>query len=228
MSHRDAPGGDVPLGRLAARTEAVQDRFGLLLVLLVTSFLALGSADNGVARLVAGLLQLAALIVAFLSTRLFRRHRWLGLFAAVGIAAVVLSVATNDVTAGIGAIAAAVVLTAVLVAVLDQVLRHRQVSIQTLFGAVCAYFLIGLIFSSVYATLDAFGPDPVFGAPVSESVYSYFSFTTLTTLGFGDYTAQTGLARRLVVIEAVMGQVFIATTLARLVSLYKSNPNQRP
>jgi hypothetical protein len=52
-------------------------------------------------------------------------------------------------------------------------------------------------------------------------VYSYFSFTSLTTVGFGDYTAKTDLGRRVVVIEAVIGQVFIATTLARLVSLYK-------
>jgi hypothetical protein len=225
VSRQDGPGKDVPLRRLAARTNAVQDRFGLLLTLLVGSFVTLGSADNMWARVVAGLLQLAALIVAFLSTRLFRRHRWLGLSAVVGIVAVVLSLTTNDVTAGIAAIAAAIVLTAVLAAVLDQVLRHPRVSIQTLFGAVCAYFLIGLIFSSVYAVLDAFGSEPVFGETVSESVYSYFSFTTLTTLGFGDYTAKTGLARRLVAIEAVMGQVFIATTLARLVSMYKSSPS---
>jgi Ca2+/Na+ antiporter len=226
VSLRDGPGGEVPLRRLAARTDAVQDRFGLLLLLLVGSFVALGSAERPWARVVAGLLQFAALIVAFLSTRLFRSHRWLGLFAVVGIVAIVLAVTTNDVTAGIGAIAAAVVLTAVLVAVLDQALRHRQVSIQTLFGAVCAYFLIGLIFSSIYGMLDAFGPDPVFGATVAQSVYSYFSFTTLTTVGFGDYTAHTSLAQRLVVIEAVMGQVFIATTLARLVSLYKTKPTE--
>jgi hypothetical protein len=62
----------------------------------------------------------------------------------------------------------------------------------------------------------------VFGDTVDESVFSYFSFTTLTTVGFGDYTAMTDLARRIAVIEAVLGQVFIATTLARLVSLYKS------
>ena len=53
-------------------------------------------------------------------------------------------------------------------------------------------------------------------------MFSYFSFTTLTTVGFGDYTAATDIARRIAVIEAVLGQVFIATTLARLVSLYKS------
>jgi hypothetical protein len=211
---------------MAARTAAVQDRFGLLLVLLVGSFVALGSAESTWARLVAELLQVAALIVAFLSTGLLRNHRWLGLFAGVGVIAIVLTGATDDVTAGIGAIASAVVLTALLVAVLDRVLRHRRVSIQTLYGAVCAYFLIGLIFSSVYAVLDAFGRAPVFGETVSNSVYSYFSFTTLTTVGFGDYTAQTSLARRLVAIEAVTGQVFIATTLARLVSLYKSNPDK--
>lgn len=225
MSRQDGHSKDVPLRRLTARTNAVQDRFGVLLLFLVLSFIALGSADRAWARVVAGLLQLAGLIVAFLSTRLFRNHRWLGLLAGVGLVAIVLTVATNDVAVGIGAIAAAIVLTVVLIAVLDQVLRHRQVSIQTLFGAVCAYFLIGLIFSSIYAVLDAFGSEPVFGETVSQSVYSYFSFTTLTTLGFGDYTAKTGLARRLVAIEAVLGQVFIATTLARLVSMYKSTPS---
>jgi hypothetical protein len=211
---------------MAARTAAVRDRFGLLLALLVGSFVALGSAENTWARLVAELLQVAALVVAFLSTGLLRSHRWLGMLAGVGIVAMALTGATNDVTAGIGAIASAVVLMAVLVAVLDRVLRHRRVSIQTLYGAVCAYFLIGLMFSSVYAALDAFGREPLFGETVSNSVYSYFSFTTLTTVGFGDYTAHTSLGRRLVAIEAVTGQVFIATTLARLVSLYKSHPDE--
>jgi hypothetical protein len=87
---------------------------------------------------------------------------------------------------------------------------------------VCAYFLIGLMFSSVFGALNDFSTTPVFGEPVDRSVYSYFSFTTLTTLGYGDFTLVTDLARRLAMIEAVIGQVFIATTLARLVSLYKS------
>jgi Ion channel len=106
--------------------------------------------------------------------------------------------------------------------VLERVLRHRRVTLQTLYGAVCAYFLLGLAFAAIYAALDQLASDRILGEPVSESVYSYFSVTMMTTVDFGDYTAQTDIARRIVVIEAVLGQVFIATTLARLVSLYKS------
>ncbi len=211
-----------PTRGVRARAERVRDRFGLLLLLLIGSFVVLGSAENAWARLVAEALQVSALIVAFLSTGLIRDHRWLGLFGGVGAIAIALTWATDDLTAGVGAIAAAVVLVVLLIAVLDRVLQHRRVSIQTLYGAVCAYFIIGLTFSCVYAVLDSFGPDPLFGEEVAKSVFSYFSFTTLTTVGFGDYTAVTNLGRRLVAIEAVTGQVFIATTLARLVSMYKS------
>jgi Ion channel len=194
----------------------------VLLLLLVGSFVALGFADERWMRAVAVLLQIAALAVGFLATTLGQDHRWLGLFALVGTAAIVLVAMSGDTASGIGEIAGVVVLAALLVAVLDRVLHHEQVSVQTLFGAVCAYFLIGLMFSAVYGALNDFGNTPVFGEPVDRSVFSYFSFTTLTTVGFGDFTAATDIARRIAMIEAVLGQVFIATTLARLVSMYKS------
>jgi hypothetical protein len=194
----------------------------VLLLLLVGSFVALGFADERWMRAVAVLLQLGALAVGFLATTLGQDHRWLGLFALVGTAAIVLVAMSGDTASGIGEIAGVVVLAALLVAVLDRVLHHEQVSVQTLFGAVCAYFLIGLMFSAVYGALNDFGNTPVFGEPVDRSVFSYFSFTTLTTVGFGDFTAATDIARRIAMIEAVLGQVFIATTLARLVSMYKS------
>jgi Ion channel len=207
---------------LERRREQARDRFGVLLLLLVGSFVALGFADERWMRAVAVLLQIAALAVGFLATTLGRDHRWLGLFALVGTAAIVLVAMSGDTASGIGEIAGVVVLAALLVAVLDRVLHHEQVSVQTLFGAVCAYFLIGLMFSAVYGALNDFGNTPVFGEPVDRSVFSYFSFTTLTTVGFGDFTAATDIARRIAMIEAVLGQVFIATTLARLVSMYKS------
>jgi Ion channel len=213
---------DQPLPRLERRREQARDRFGVLLLLLVGSFVALGFADERWMRAVAVLLQIGALAVGFLATTLGRDHHWLGLFALVGTAAIVLVAMSGDTASGIGEIAGVVVLAALLVAVLDRVLHHEQVSVQTLFGAVCAYFLIGLMFSAVYGALNDFSNTPVFGEPVDRSVFSYFSFTTLTTVGYGDFTAVTDIARRIAMIEAVLGQVFIATTLARLVSMYKS------
>ena len=214
--------GEPATARLERRREQAEDRFGVLLVLLIGSFVALGFADNTWARVLAGVLQLTALAVGFLATACTRTTG--GSACSPSSASRRSSCWPSMATPprGIGEIAGVVVLGALLVAVLDRVLRHEHVTIQTLFGAVCAYFLIGLMFSSVYGALNDLGDTPVFGEPVDRSVFSYFSFTTLTTVGFGDYTAVTDLGRRIAVIEAVIGQVFIATTLARLVSLYKS------
>jgi hypothetical protein len=211
-----------PQTRLQRRREQARDRFGVLLVLLFGSFVALGFADDTWARVLAGVLQLSALVFCFLVTSLRQNHRWLGLFALLGVVGIVLASLEGDIPSGVGQLAAVVVLGALLVAILGRVLRHEHVTMQTLYGAVCAYFLIGLIFSSLYGAMNDFADAPIFGEPVGRSVFSYFSFTTLTTVGFGDYTAVTDLGRRVAVMEAVIGQVFIATTLARLVSMYKS------
>ena len=202
--------------------EHVRDRFGLLLVLLAGSFIALGFTGAWM-RVLAGLLELAALVVAFAATGLRRDHLVLGGVAVAGVVAVALAAVSGPpgVAQGVGSLAACIVLVTILVGVLERVLRHRRVTSQTLFGAVCAYFLIGLLFGSIYLAVDAFGPSPIFGEPVATPVYSYFSFTTLTTVGFGDFTAVTDLGRRIVAIEAVAGEIFIATTLARLVSLFR-------
>ena len=213
---------NLPRQRLERRREQAQDRFGILLLLLVGSFVTLGFSEERWVRVLAAGLQLSALVIGFLATGIRRDHKWLRWFAVLGVAAMVLLVIEGEITNGLGEIAGVLVLGALLVAVLDRVLRHQHVTIQTLFGAVCAYFLIGLMFSAVYGALNDLGSSPVFGEPVDQSVFSYFSFTTLTTAGFGDFTAVTDIARRIVVIEAVLGQVFIATTLARLVSMYKS------
>jgi hypothetical protein len=213
---------------LERRRRQAKDRFGVLLLLLVASFVALGFSEQRWVRVIAAGLQVTAIAVAFLATGLRRDHKWLGSFALVGVGATVLVGIEGDTASGIGEVAGVVVLGALLVALLDRVLRHEHVTIQTLFGAVCAYFLIGLMFSGVYGAMDHLGSTPVFGETVDQSVFSYFSFTTLTTVGFGDFTATTDLARRVAVIEAVLGQVFIATTLARLVSLYKSGDTGPP
>jgi len=67
--------------------------------------------------------------------------------------------------------------------------------------SLCAYLLIGFLFSSMYTATDLLGSARLFGKPVDANDYSYFSFVTLTTTGYGDFTPVTSLGQRVAVIE---------------------------
>lgn len=101
-----------------------------------------------------------------------------------------------------------------------QITQHR---VQ---GAVAAYLLFGLSWSLIYQLFDLVVPG-AFNLPAAhhldattrQETFTYFSFVTLTTLGYGDVTAIHPTARMFVIMEALMGQLYPATLLARLVSL---------
>jgi hypothetical protein len=86
------------------------------------------------------------------------------------------------------------------------------------------------MFASWFGAIGFFVSGPFFadGQPLNASNVQYFSFTTLTTLGYGDFTAAGNLGRALAVLEAISGQVFLATLVARLVSAYGTSRRQRP
>lgn len=104
--------------------------------------------------------------------------------------------------------------------VLFRALRHRRVTVNTVCATVSAYLLIGMLFTAVYR-LHGLAAPPFFsqGDRPTPGQYAYFSFMTLTTVGFGDLTPGSDAARAWVVLEAVAGQVYVITALARVVSL---------
>ena len=104
--------------------------------------------------------------------------------------------------------------------VLARSFRHRRVTLNTVCATLSAYLLIGLIFATAYRLLHFVNP-PFFAQTdhPTPGQFSYFSVVTLTTLGFGDLTPATDPGRAFVMVEAVIGQVFLVTTLARVVSL---------
>lgn len=106
--------------------------------------------------------------------------------------------------------------------ILRRILRHPRVDIETVVGAIDVYLLIGLVFWAVYSTIAAHSPNEFFNQVhhPSPNQMLYFSFVTLTTLGYGDLTPATDLGRALVVFEAIIGQIFLVTLVARLVALF--------
>jgi hypothetical protein len=112
----------------------------------------------------------------------------------------------------------------------DHILRSKEVSADTLYGAVCVYLLLGLLWASIYGFLEYISPGIVFVANNSDVVEHlttneviYYSYTTLTTLGYGDVTALTPEGRIISVLEAIVGQLFLAFLVARLVATYTAN-----
>lgn len=110
--------------------------------------------------------------------------------------------------------------------------NDRPVTVHRIRGAIAAYLLFGLTWSILYTLLDQTLPHafnlPEFpalqGTGRQESI-TYFSFVTLATLGYGEITPTHGVSRMFAVMEALTGQLYPATLLARLVSLEVSHRN---
>ena len=100
-----------------------------------------------------------------------------------------------------------------------------EVSEGTLWAAVNVYVTIGIAFAFLYTTLGFFEPDAFQGKYVDDALrrqlmgYMYFSFVTLSTLGYGDITPGNLLAGTFTYIEATLGQLYLALMIARLVGL---------
>jgi hypothetical protein len=113
------------------------------------------------------------------------------------------------------------------VVVLIQVFREGPITIHRIQGAIVVYLLLGVMFAFAFQLIAMQEPN-AFNFAVSPTVapgidprgrFLYFSFTTLTTVGYGDVTAADPTARSLAMLEAVTGQLFPAILIARLVSM---------
>ena len=121
-----------------------------------------------------------------------------------------------------------VLVTFFAVSILGYVLRSGSVTVDRIFAAVCVYMLIGFAWTFAYALLEEIVPGS-FAAlhdtgPTDYVTHilglRYFSFMTLTTVGYGDIIPRSSAARTMAMIEAVMGQIYLAVLVARLVGLH--------
>lgn len=112
-----------------------------------------------------------------------------------------------------------VLLAIALPTVLVRSLSHRRITVNTLCATMCAYLLIGLLFSMVYRLYGTHQPFFAQTTTPSPGQYTYFSFITLTTVGYGDLSPASDVGRSMVMVEAIIGQVFLVTIVARVVSL---------
>jgi hypothetical protein len=215
------------------RTEPSQrgGRYGLLLAVLIGTYLF--SAFNGRHLATEAQIALFALVLLLAMRSSPLPGRWplvIGIVTTAGSVAA-FGAALSGTSAGAGAadLWKALVLLLTGVMVVRRILAKPTVTMQSIYGALSAYLIVGLMFAACYAAIQRLDTKNFFAdnQPTNTQTLQYFSFTTLTTLGYGDFTAARSGGRSLAVMEAVTGQVFLATLVARLVTAYQ-RPTPRP
>jgi voltage-gated potassium channel len=113
----------------------------------------------------------------------------------------------------------------IIVLILSNIFRQKEVTQETIYGAIVVYILFGLVWVYFYQFTEVLHPHSFSISTVpgdSQKSLYYYSFVTLTTLGYGDITPISGPARSLTTLEAIVGQMYIAVTIARLVGIHIS------
>lgn len=174
-----------------------------------------------------GLLMLVAIPAAVRSVSL---SRWQFLVVvALGLLWLVLRIHELHVGARGGLTQGIFILLAIgaLMRLVRDLLKAREVDLSMLASALTGFLLLGIIWAQLYGLLITLGGPGIFNPPLRSRDHDtllYFSFATLATIGYGDVVPIEPFARMLAVLEAVAGLFYNAVVIARLVSLYSSNP----
>jgi hypothetical protein len=222
---------------MQARYERVFDRlgmtgyrYGVLLAMILTSLVfQLAAPEADWARLVTIAVQGLTLLMALVASRV---HRWVLRLAAAAVCVAVLAsaavligfgelgpLAGRGITALMVALAPASIIRGVIIDV-----REHGVTLHAMFGVLCIYLLIGSLFAFFYGIVATAGSGSFFAQnePGTTRNFLYFSFVTITTVGYGDLTAASNLGRSLAIAEALTGQIYMVTVVAAIVGGLRS------
>jgi len=195
-------------------------RFVLLLIFLTFVFI-MAAPDKTWAQSVLGLLLTGILILAIWTSGLGLRAPRTLVVIVIGVgAAVLLQTVSSDTVIGaawlVGLILAAAIMAVIALGMADQ----GEVNQQSVVGAICIYLMLGMFFSFAYGSTAKLGSGYFFaqGTDGTPAIRLYFSYITMATVGYGDYTASGDFGRTLAVLEGLFGQLYLVTVVALLVS----------
>lgn len=209
-------------------------RYGLVFALMLALVVFMVAAPNaGWTRAVAVLLSGAALVIAVMTARTSRDIR-----RSVAVTIVILTAAVVGVTASATAPGALTALFAIavigavpraMVRGLLSLLRTQGITMQAVAGALVIYLSMGVIFAWIITFIAEVSSTPYFAQHTNGTLGDrvYFSFTTLTTTGYGDFSAGTPTGHAIAVVEMLTGQLYIATVIGLLIGGYVSRLRAR-
>jgi len=212
---------------LLAESPRFADSFGLVLVLLVISYFVIAAAgDNNAGRILSIIIFATTTWLALRAAQVKRRILRFALAAIpVGtlIAIFLILVGSEDTATIVSKVLTILLVVVAPVAILRRLVEHPVISLNTFYGAVCVYLLIAMFFATTYGLIALLSGHQFFAqltmAPKNTPAidYLYFSFVTITTTGYGDLTAISGIGRMTAVLEAIFGQLYLITVVALVV-----------
>ena len=214
-----------------ARRYAFAESYGLVLVLVIVTYVVSVSVTEAWAGSIVLAVQLATVWFTLRTSQARPAVRLVAnvvLFLAAVVAAASLFLHSSGNERGaIFTICCVLYMIAPFSIVRHLVLRPR-VDLETLLGAVAAYLLIGMFFAFAYKAAGEFGSIPFFGAdgPGSLSQDLFFSFVTMTTVGYGNLVPAANPGQTLAVIEAVVGQLFLVVAVGKIINSFRPRGRQ--
>lgn len=202
------------------------DSFGLVLLLIVLDYIAVSAVTgNSWGRLLIVVLLGATLLFTL---RTSHAHRIWQLLAAIYLLASALVTIISIVAPGAKdfsqqtSLVGGLLLLITPVAISRRIVTHRFVSTETVLGAVAVYLLLGFSFTFIYSAIGYVSAIPFFGGHTQATAneYLFFSYTTLTTVGYGNLVPVGNVGQTFAMLEALAGQIFLVIVVARLVSLW--------
>lgn len=202
------------------------DSYGIVLLLIVIDYVAVSAiSDSGWGQAVIVVL-LGATFVFALRTSQAPRF-WQLLAVAYFLMSTLLTLASllvagDPVSGRLLSLFGGCLLLITPVAILRRIIMHERVTTETVLGAVCVYLLLGFSFALLFMAIGYVSSLPFFTGQLhaTASQYLFFSYSTLTTVGYGNLVPAGSVGQSFAMLEALVGQIYLVIVVARLVSLW--------
>jgi Ion channel len=212
--------------RWLRRAEGVRDAFGLVLALVLATYVLASLLENrGWSAVVLTVATSATSVVALTSSHVKARFVRLAIWISVLTVGLVVVAAISGAHVWLNLASAVQIsmLTVAMGTVLRRVVSTAEVGSRTILGAISVYAVLGILFTFLYGLVERIQDGPFFeGSPQPDgSDFLFFSYTTLTTTGYGNLVPGGQPGRMLAGLEMMLGQIFLVTLVAGLVSLWR-------
>ena len=203
--------------------------YGLVLLLILCTYVLSVTLTKGRAISIVVAVQIATIWVVLRASEARRRLRvFTGAFAALSAIVAIVNLIIPDQVGGNGfmALVSALLYLGAPFSIVRHLVLRRRIDRETVLGAIAAYLMMGMFFAFVYSTLGAIQAAPFFGDSGDGTFPQdlFFSFTTLTTTGYGNLIPAGNPGQSFAVLEMLVGQLFLVTAVAKAVNAWQPQP----